>query len=702
MEYNSDMVRAITILLLFFSGCASGSPPSRPFDRIPQLKLLQDGKGNTPKQIQGFKFLGSRQYTMGYKFNFKTPDNRQMTVLLRKSMPEKPAFSRTECGDLLYVGRAGARTALRLNKLMHELTIRIKLNCTSSLIARQHAVPSDLRRKLADNKDTYPLLPGAATSVIAAYILLAAWFLGLFLLIPRFRKAFGGDNIKYGWLLGLLVLAAISVRLFLFPHYMVMYYMGYRLTDYAANPWLVPKYGPGAFVFYHLLMRVFGVTHQVIQYTNSVIGPLSIALWGLLAVELGAPRLTALIIAIVLGFSPIFILDHNSESILIPAVMWYLSGSLGILAFMKGKGRRYLLVGLAGLAMAGFSRPEVLIVTYMTIPILAYAGSGAINKKALVWTLIFWAIITILFIPRLYHLVNCLTVEKARHNAPYTGQAPGISVILIKLWTRNILFRASTVPVLIPVFAGVFFVLTELKKHRVLAGFLLLLAIAWTSIYYMDLPYVSELRLQVPAVDIFVLISAWAAATWLKGLTGKRWPIITTLALVFALNAYGTSRRVFTNLLPYEEDRFLNAALPKLPQGPLVLVRIHYDKPEDRLPYQFPDYIVANPEKDRYVTSIDRIMDAGKIPYPIYFYLGTRCYTRECPKKGMHPACRRFMDAYRLKPVMEYEVNVPRPPADRIQRYIAQESDLPYCNSFKRIKLGLYRAIPKKEKVLGP
>lgn len=656
------------------------------------MKLLQDEKGNTPRTIKGYRLLGSQPYDLGYQFNFKGTDGQKISVMLRKSMPKKPAFARTPCGDLLYIGHTGTRTASGLNKLMHEISVRIKRNCTPSLVARYHITSKDLAHRLADNKDTYPVLPGSSTSVIAAYILMAAWFLGLILLITRFRDTFGGAYRKYGTWLGIIVLVAMATRLFAFPHYMVMYYMGYGLVKHAANPWLVPKYGPGAFVFYHLFMQVFGVSHQVIQYTNSVIGPITIAMWGLLAVELGAPRLTALIIAIVLGFSPIFILDHNSESILVPTVMWYVSGSLGLLAFFKGHGKRWLILGLAGLGMAGFSRPDVLIVTYLTIPILAYAGIGAINRRFFVLTGVFWVVLSLIFVPRLYHLVYCLAVEKARHNAPYTGQTPGISVLLVKLWTRNILFRGSTVPVLIPVFAGAFFVVRELKKQRILAGLLLLLAIAWISIYYMDLPYVSELRLQVPGVKLFVLVGAWAAATWLNSLTEKKWPVITTLVLVFAINAYGTSRRVFTNLLPYEEDRFLHFALPKLPKGPLVLVRIHYDTPEDRLPYQFPDYLVADPQKNRYVTSIDRIMAVHGIKYPIYFYLGTRCYTRACPNKGMHPACKRFMDAYHLKPIVEHEVEVPRPPSDRNQRFFGQEMDLPYCNSFKRIKLGLYRA----------
>ena len=86
--------------------------------------------------------MGSQRYNMGYQFNFKGVDNRPFTVLLRKSMPSRPAFLRTSCGDLLYIAHPGASTGDGLNKLMHELYDRINKNCEPGLVARQFDLKS--------------------------------------------------------------------------------------------------------------------------------------------------------------------------------------------------------------------------------------------------------------------------------------------------------------------------------------------------------------------------------------------------------------------------------------------------------------------------------------------------------------------------------------------------------------------------------
>jgi len=425
----------IGLFVLVLAGCSAPSPPKA---EETFLKLIEDTGGTVPKRVRGFEFLGSQADPQGWQYNFKAPTGKVRTVLLRRSIPDKPAFSRTACGDLMFIGHASGDEARRLTLLMGELTRRVQRNCTKSVLAAVNAFRDSssqtdpLAKKLADHKDVYPVLPGATISVWTAYALLFLWLAAIAALIRLFILDFGGPQKRYGlWLIGI-VLAGMVVRL-LFHHQMVMYYMGYRLVDYAANPYLVPKYGPGAFVFYHLLIQVFGVTHRVIQYTNSVIGPLTILGWGLVIVEMGGPRLGAVILALVLSFSPVFILDHNSESILVPTVMWFVTGSAGVLAFLNGKGRVYLVAGLAGLALAGYSRPEVLIVVFLSLPVWVYAATGKVDKASVKLTVLLSIVLAVVFLPRLYHLLHCLPVEKARHNAPYTGHTPGLDVLLVKI-----------------------------------------------------------------------------------------------------------------------------------------------------------------------------------------------------------------------------------------------------------------------------
>jgi len=238
------------------------------------------------------------------------------------------------------------------------------------------------------------------------------------------------------------------------------------------------------------------------------------------------------------------------------------------------------------------------------------------------------------------------------------------------------------------------------RRGLVLVG----LAVAWLAVSLVDLPHVSLPRVQVPGLFFLALSAAFGLeSAWElrgRGVPGRSVRLVlglsTTVALAASLPFSGAAFDERTNA--DDEEDLLRDAFDALPAAPVVFVRRSYDdQPVERLHLHYPDYRLRPPFRDDLVIGPDRLGMTDPAGRAVYFYLGTRCYLRECGQSGMHPSCRRMMEHYRLEPVLERTVPVRRVDLDRKVRP-DQDLDFPWCVAADReMRLGLYRVFPKSE-----
>ena len=658
--------------------------------------LLRTPGGETQKTFAGFPLVSAKQdYALHLIFTLDpaNPAGRNLVeIVLTPRDDGRPALARTASFNLDFKGpMTGSSPAPAVKPLVDEVIAVIQRNDSGGHLIPQP--PSQDGKTSEEEKSIHRAVAWIGIALVVLFLGLLPWT-GKWVLVDL-MESLGSRP----WLIALLLVAAVGLVLRLaVPHLPVMYYMGYRLAQDAASLDYIPKYGSGALAFYHLLFQVTGTSHLAMAYANSVLGAFMPLAGAALAARMGAPRITVLTTAALLSLAPVFIRDASTESILVPTVLWTLLGLQQFLKYRETRQVSMVAVGWVHILLALYSRPEAVVLPAFCLILLWRCVPGASSKRsAAQWILLVGTLVAAhaLIILRVSHLNSAMDLEFARGNTPVLRDPVALLSLAPEFLTRNLVFKPGLFPVGFLVLAAAA-LLTRATRWKAIA--LMTCASAWLAVALVDLPYVSIARVQVPGA-VFLTIAAGLGAgalwelfsRWSAKDAARRIPGAAVALLVLA-SMVTTVPGLWAKTNPDDEEKLLRETRERLPDGPAILVRRSYeDQPEERLHLYYPDYWFNGGKQDVLVVGPDWFAGTDTAGRPAYFLLGTRCYMRKCGEEGMHPACRKILDGYRLEPVIERTVPVRHLPVDRKTRH-DQELDFPWCLSVEReMKLGLYR-----------
>lgn len=660
--------------------------------------LLLSPDGDPQETFGGHTLVSAKQdYAIHLMFTLDpaNPTGRNLVeIVLTPRDDGKPALARTPSFNLDFKGpMVGDEPAGEVRALVDEVTTTLLRNDRGGLLIP----PPPSTEGVGDEEKAWvhPVMAWLGLAFSVLFLVLLPWT-GRWALADLQRTL--GDR---SWLLvlGVVAVAGLLFRLAV-PHYPVMYYMGYRLAVDAAALDVIPKYGSGALAFYHLVFQVTGTSHLVMAFVNSVVGAFLPLAGATLAARIGATRVAVMAVAFGLALVPVFVKDASTESILVPTMLWTLLGLHQFLHYRESRSMLVLSAAWVHLLLAMFSRPEAMVLPGLCLVLLWFHVTGPSDPtRRKPWALL----ATILVIAhgfialRMAHMSVAMDLEFARGNTPVLRDSAALLALAPEFLTRNLVLWPTLFPVGVLVLAGVGLLSggTRWKVVSLLVG-----ASAWLAVALVDLPHVSIARVQVPgAVFLTIAGGLGAGVLWdllVRLFSGRLVPRLGALVLgggvVVSMGV--TIPGLWAPVNADAEERLLREAREVLPPEPVVFVRRGYeDQPEERLHLYYPDYWFNEGDREDVVVGPDwfRKMDvAGR---PAYFFLGTRCYMRTCGEKGLHPACRRIMDGYRLEPVIERREPLRRLPLVRRSKP-GQELDFPWCLSVEdEMTLGLYRIV---------
>lgn len=690
-------MQKIPVIVAVFIVLTAGSATADGMDIDPMATaFIADVNGVVSEQIEGLTLVGAFKRDYGFRLIFTrdrgvpTGDNLVEFVMTVRD-DAAPAVYRTSSFNVLFKGpTVGGRPAPELAKFADEVFERMGRNDDGKTVLAR-APPAEQPGWGSVWWPPFNKLMALLGIVLVLFGTLTTPFVA-----TKLWRDIEGRTGRLVWLVLAIGLVGVAVRLAL-PHRPVMYYMGYRLVEMANSMEVIPKYGPGSLALYHLLFKITGPSHAAMMYVNSVIGGLlPFAAAGLLS-RLVAGRVAPIVATFLLALTPLFIKDSTTESLLVPMMTWFVLGLWLLARARKTRSNLDLANGFFWAYMAVISRPESVVLVPLTI-LLLLPLSPLGEKKLPHWSLkALWIVALVLWALRAAHLSIAVFLELNLGNNPILTDPVGMLKLVEHLWDRNIALMPDLFPSAIVVMAFVPVIFGS-WKNRIRAVAFILVSLAWILVSFLDLPYVSIPRVQVPGM-VFLTLSAVIGLSalfeyrleWLTydGLrTAFRWILVVATGVAMAISA----GRLWERTNADDEDDLINSAIAVLPDTSVTFVRRAYaDRPVERIHLFYPDYLFAPPHRNDVVvgpTKFSRMDDSSR---PAYFLLGTRCYTRHCGEREMHPACRALLDQYKMTPVIEREVPIRRLETGRTGDPDS-DLDFPWCLTERdTMKLGLYR-----------
>ncbi|HOU53512.1 MAG TPA: hypothetical protein PLQ97_06250 [Myxococcota bacterium] len=671
-------------------------------------EVLRDADGR-PVRVFGEREVREVREDQALHLLFEDPTGVTVEVRLEGPQAGPGALEHTPSFQVRFLGpMVGDRPAPPWDRVVAEVVRVVRQNDPGGLALAEARAPGpdDHPRGLVSEPFPQMRTPEDRRRMAS----LDAWMraLGLVLTalfvltLPWAARGLAWDLFRGGTGRGLRVVAAVLlaagllVRL-MAPRFLIMHYMGWQLEHQVWEWTEVPKYGAGALAVYRWLFLVTGPSAEAMTWLNSALGSLMPLAAGALMAGLGAGSMGRLAALGLVALAPVMVRDATTESLLVPNLLWTLGGLALLLRARRTGSLADLALAGTMVALAMTSRPESLVL----VPLAAAGVLWAAPREGLFRARHLWWIglpLVLVLGARLVHLAAGLEVERSVGNLPSVFSPWAWPVLLARDLPRRSLVTWFH---LFPAAATVLAAFAPLVSVRRRAAWVLWgLALAWTAVSLVDLPYVSVQRVQAPAAA-FVLM---AAALGIEGLLGLRdrlpRPSFAMLALAVVLALVGSSLVTVPGLWARthaaDEEALIARALREVGSGPAVLVRRGYlDSPGERLHLHYPD--------DRFhlqgVVTLgpDAFLAAGApLDVPVFFLRGTRCWLRACDASAEeHPACRAMMDRFRLEPVVEQRIPLRPLPVDR-DVGPRHDLDFPWCLADPEgMTIGLYR-------VLGP
>ncbi len=482
--------------------------------------------------------------------------------------------------------------------------------------------------------------------------------------------------------------AGAFFRFFLIPMWIATVFIGYRLTQQAAD--LVPAshYGLGASALYHAIFAFLPVDHDVLMRTNSLLGVMTMPLAGAFAARLWPERGAGPAFVALLAFTPLFLRNDNSDANNVPCLLW-IFGSLVLYEEYLEKRALAALAGALSLAfMALVSRPEMPIVLPVLFTLLTFALRPA-RSPLRDWRLYaLGAFGCLLATP---HFIHVLTAQAQLYPNVAANALARIPEVLLEentvlwpiLFPQGIVVLAAAALVLPPY--------TDYRRRLLVA----IAAVALLAVYAIDTCRANMARVHVPsAVFTCLLAAAGLARVWQLA---RHFLLRVVVIGALAASAIPSARMHWAATNEQAEEDFLKEALPALPKSErFVFIRLGFadldQNPEtNSFTHQhFPDYLLAPPRGRATLLTAGEFLRAPSFERPVYFHMGMRCYAH-FRMPGVPPphgedkrrTCVEMEKRFTLEAVKERVV------PNRGDVWIEYYPDAP------NLKLGLYRVLPK-------
>ncbi len=314
------------------------------------------------------------------------------------------------------------------------------------------------------------------------------------------------------------------------PHRLVMVYFGFLHVDQAVDLHQLPRYGPATTLLDHALFAVLPAHHATVQHMHTVLAALTILPLAALVQRLATPW-AARAFGVGLALLPVAWLDSGSESMLVPAMLWWSTGTL-LLSFGCETRRVMMLSGaVVLLALAGLARPDCLMMTMPTALCVVLARPSP--RAAWFWAPAVICALVLLWLPDIAFLrdrahEDVLAGNLPRLNLQFVGQVPRQ---LAHDWLI-LDYRYWPLPLTALALAGFLF-----RETRRPVAALWLASVLWATPMLLDFNETSKLRLHLPS-GLLVLMAAAVALGALQQ-RQRRWlPILLLVTLgSFALTA---------------------------------------------------------------------------------------------------------------------------------------------------------------------
>ncbi len=525
----------------------------------------------------------------------------------------------------------------------------------------------------------------------------AALWLAVLLLLPLVGQAairrWRALESTERWIVALAAAGGLLLRLVV-PLRLVMIFMGYRLAAEVAQFTTVPKYGAGSFVLYRAAYALFGPSHHTLVGVNTVLGAVTVPLAALLLPALGARRRSAAIAAGLLAFLPIFVKDHRSESLLVPAVFVLVAGAHLLLRALEEQRRAPLFASLPFFAVAVVTRPELILVAVALPWMFGWIVGGEAPRFLLRASLPAGLLLGLAVVPHLVHVLGVTAEQLAR------GALPALDLALVYktvggLFRENAVasFRYFPIPLTALAVAGA--VIGAGRLRRIVLG-PTLLGLGWIALYYMDLPPPSIPRLHAPGALLITLAGSASLPLLASRLPWKAHHACALGILIVLASSIPSALCLWAPTNEDTEEWLVHRAIASLPDAPVCFVRLG-DKdppPPSKTHRYFPDYLLRPPHRDDRIYGIEAWFAHGRreCNRPAFFFLGLRCYAIYDENRVARPgrpvlveACEQLLMRHRLDPVFEEEV--PN----------HGQNTFGYWPEVERFRTGLYRLSPRAD-----
>lgn len=645
MRKPSPLILALLIAgtSLLGSNPARGSDPAATRQRVAPPPELQPGA-----LLAGFHLITVRPGLDHVALVFGADeDEERVEVRLTARDDERPAYARTESYDIAYTAAAERLPRERREALMAALVAHLERHDPGGLADATPVV------RAADST------PFDRSLFLVTALLLILFALALpMLLADVWRSLTRGGRAEAVAVLVVLG-AGLALRLLVVPHQLVMWYSGYGLTSEALALEGVSRYGPAGQLLHHGLLYVFGADHLVVLVAHSVLGVLGALFAVAFLRRLVTTPYAAVAAAALLAFVPLFLRDHNSESLLVPAVLWTHAGLLALTGYLgEASGPRLWRLALAGVALtlAAFTRPEMLLVAPMAALLIATttARHRSVLRQRWVEILVVLTPLAMLTALRLVVLTLRLDTEAALGNYAFLQEGLGaLGPRLGWLLERNLAFRPDSFPLPVTLLALAAPFLAPRGGRGAVAA-LVALAALWLAVVLVDLPWVSAPRLEAPGLGLLAVAAGVSVGALLAAVrsSAARWlrpALAALLALAVAAASLPGAWRLWRPTHPDVEEDLIRRALARADdEGAYVLVRRSYtDAPFEATHLDFPDYLVTHGAPQGVVRGARAFLEEEAWraeDEPVFFFLGTRCYLRPTGVQGIHPACAAVLD----------------------------------------------------------
>lgn len=447
------------------------------------------------------------------------------------------------------------------------------------------------------------------------------------------------------------ILLAFVLRA-LSPHRLVMVYFGYLHFDDAVYLQHLPRYGPATTVLDHMwfaaLQWLTGEQPRIQwqQWLHVILGTLTLLPLAALAQRLFNLRHAGLMAMILLAILPLSLLDHGSESMLVPALFWWSCGALALQEFEQTREDKDLLCAIVMLGLCGLSRPDAMLVGPLTAILLMKKPQAHLRRLGamLLFLLALWFL-------DIEFLRERTAEDLAQGNLPHL-QWQFLIELPQRLWHGWVVLEPRYFPIILTFLAAIALLFSSL---RAAALRLWLVAIVWALPMLLDFNETSMLRLHAPSAMLVVLIAAGTIAELLDRQAqvygvALRLPILFncawTVGDVFAVQNSTVDQHFFDIVSAHSRD-----------ERQATYVMRGYDDLPDQGIHLFAAQALLEP-RDRWLSVGEYLRDPAAVHQrgSVYVVQNLRCYAglpeqRRKFAAHIHPACTSLCGSGRCRPI---------------------------------------------------